>query len=76
MGTAFERRVKKLRERYYAALEEKRKQTQEKPTETEKVEKTADFPKHVGGGYYELSNGEKIRGKDAAIKAEKALSGE
>lgn len=31
------------------------------------------YPKHVGGGYYELSNGEKIKGKDAAIVAEKAL---
>ena len=31
------------------------------------------YPKHVGGGYYELSNGEKIKGKDAAIEAEKAL---
>lgn len=33
-----------------------------------------DFPKHTGGGYYELSNGEKIKGKDAAIEAEKALA--
>lgn len=31
------------------------------------------YPKHTGGGYYELSNGEKIKGKDAAIEAEKAL---
>jgi len=37
----------------------------------------SEFPKHTGGGYYELSNGEKIQGKDAAIEAEKALkSGE
>ena len=26
-------------------------------------------PKHVGGGWYELSNGEKIRGKEKAIEA-------
>lgn len=33
-----------------------------------------DFePEHVGGGYYLLSNGEKIKGKDAAIKAEAEL---
>ena len=25
------------------------------------------FPRHTGGGYYELSNGEKVKGKDAAI---------
>ncbi|MGH1285288.1 hypothetical protein [Bacillus toyonensis] len=24
---------------------------------------------HVGGGYYELPDGEKVKGKDAAIKA-------
>ena len=29
-----------------------------------------DFPKHTGGGYYELSNGEKVKGKDAAIIAQ------
>lgn len=27
-------------------------------------------PEHIGGGYYELSNGEKVRGKDEALKAE------
>ena len=25
--------------------------------------------KHVGGGYYELPNGERVRGKDAALAA-------
>lgn len=36
-----------------------------------------EYPKHVGGGYYELSNGEKVQGKDKAIEAEQALkSGE
>lgn len=33
----------------------------------------AEFPKHTGGGYYELSNGEKVKGKDAAEKAENEL---
>lgn len=33
----------------------------------------SEFPKLTGGGYYELSNGEKVQGKDAAIEAEKAL---
>ena len=32
-----------------------------------------EFPVRTGGGYYELSNGDKIQGKDAAIEAEKAL---
>ncbi|MDR7870312.1 MAG: hypothetical protein RIN55_05600 [Tissierellaceae bacterium] len=32
------------------------------------------FPRHLGGGYYVLSNGEKIKGKEEAIKAEEELS--
>jgi len=32
-----------------------------------------EFPKHIGGGYYELSNGEKVKGKDEAIAAEEEL---
>jgi hypothetical protein len=31
------------------------------------------YPKHVGGGYYELSSGEKVKGKADAALAEKAL---
>lgn len=31
------------------------------------------FPKHVGGGHFELSNGEKVKGKEAAEEAEKKL---
>lgn len=34
-------------------------------------EETADI-KHVGGGWYELPNGEKVQGKDEAIEALKA----
>jgi len=36
----------------------------------------AEFPKHIGGGYYLLSNGEKIKGKEKALEAERALGGE
>ena len=32
-----------------------------------------DFPKHVGGGWYELSNGEKVQGKQEAEEAEADL---
>lgn len=39
----------------------------------EVTEDEIEFPKHVGGGYYELSNGEKIKGKDEALKAENEL---
>jgi uncharacterized protein YdhG (YjbR/CyaY superfamily) len=33
-----------------------------------------DFPKHTAGGWYELSNGDKVQGKDNALEAEAALS--
>lgn len=36
-------------------------------------EQEMEFPKHTGGGHYELSNGEKVQGKEKAIEAEKAL---
>lgn len=36
-------------------------------------QKDETFPKLLGGGYYELSNGEKVRGKDEAVGAEKEL---
>lgn len=34
------------------------------------------FPTHVGGGWYELSNGERVQGRDEAEAAEAALTGE
>ena len=37
------------------------------------IDITEVYPKHTGGGYYELSNGEKVKGKEAAEEAEKAL---
>ena len=35
-----------------------------------------EYPYHTGGGYYELSNGEKVRGKDEAAAAEEELHSE
>ncbi len=35
-----------------------------------------EFPNHVGGGYYELSNGEKIKGKKEAQKEQDELVGD
>jgi hypothetical protein len=32
------------------------------------------FPKHTGGGWFELSNGEKVQGKEEAATAQKELS--
>lgn len=36
----------------------------------EEIEDIPEFPKHTGGGYYELSNGEKVKGKEAAMEAQ------
>lgn len=52
-----------------------------KPIEGEEIETAtkpqgetaAKWPKHVGGGWYQLSNGEKIRGEEEAIAAQKEL---
>lgn len=44
--------------------------TKKKRTEPKKVESSIAFPKHVGGGWYELSNGERVQGKEEAIKKE------
>jgi hypothetical protein len=33
----------------------------------------SDFPKHTGGGWYELSNGDKVQGKEEAKEAEKEV---
>ncbi|WP_130807652.1 hypothetical protein [Senegalia massiliensis] len=41
--------------------------------DTEETIDNTDFPKHTGGGWYELSNGEKIQGKEEALKAENEL---
>ncbi|WP_419877732.1 hypothetical protein [Brevibacillus centrosporus] len=30
----------------------------------------SEWPKHIGGGNFELSNGDKVKGKDAAIAAQ------
>lgn len=37
------------------------------------VDAKETYPVHTGGGYYTLSNGEKVQGKDKAEAAEKAL---
>lgn len=36
----------------------------------------AEFPYHVGGGMYVLSDGSKVRGQEAAQKAEDELDGD
>lgn len=41
--------------------------------EPDDVDDAKTFPHHVGGGTYELSNGQKVKGKDEALEAEAAL---
>lgn len=43
----------------------------EEPARHEPVsvdEEVEQYPKHVGGGWYELSNGERVQGKEEALK--------
>lgn len=42
-------------------------------TEDQGKDDKNEYPKHIGGGYYELSNSEKIKGKEEAIIAQKEL---
>lgn len=46
------------------------------PLLEEVSEGDTEFPKHLGGGYFELSNGEKVKGKEAAIEAQAAIDAE
>lgn len=38
-----------------------------------KDDEVTEYPHHIGGGTYELSNGEKVKGKEEALAAEEAL---
>jgi hypothetical protein len=46
---------------------------EEKPPKDTK-EPPPEFPRHVGGGNYLLSNGEKVKGKQEALAAEAVLT--
>lgn len=39
-------------------------------------DENTEYPKHTGGAWYELSNGEKVQGKEEAFAAEEALKAE
>ena len=43
------------------------------PLKEKVTETSSKFPKHTGGGWYELSNGEKVQGKEHAVAAEDEL---
>ena len=52
---------------------EKREKIDATDSEESKTIEGEPYPKHTGGPWYELSNGEKVNGKDNAIKAQKEL---
>lgn len=35
---------------------------------------STEWPRHVGGGFYELSNGDRVKGKEAAHEAQAELA--
>ncbi|WGG44177.1 hypothetical protein [Rossellomorea sp. DA94] len=45
----------------------------QEPEESKQSSEESEFPKHTGGPWYVLSNGEKIQGKEEAIAAESEL---
>ncbi|EOR25013.1 hypothetical protein A499_06415 [Niallia nealsonii AAU1] len=73
VGETFPREGVEVSERRLAILSTD--QNAAKKVLIEKLEEGEEdvFPKHTGGGYYELSNGEKVKGKEAAEKAEDEL---
>lgn len=48
--------------------------TNEPPGKSNDKLSNSEYPKHIGGGQYELSNGEKVKGKDAAMIAQVAIN--
>lgn len=61
----------------YAAMSQERRARLAENTEAgadAKGDTDSEFPKHTGGGWYELSNGDKVQGKEDAEKAEAKLS--
>jgi hypothetical protein len=56
---------------YYTEDPERAKHLQQEGYlgEEVQVDSEEDWPKHVGGGHYELPDGNKVKGKDNALKA-------
>lgn len=80
----YEKRVLKLREHVLKNQKENDLSDEAKADENESAEEslasenqveeketpTVKYPIHTGGGWYELSNGEKVQGKEEAEKLE------
>ena len=50
-----------------------RKQAQMPANKAVQPPQNKEYPKHKGGGYYELSNGDTVRGKEEANKQQRSL---
>lgn len=46
---------------------------EDKEVKADNPPKLPEWPKHTGGGWYELSNGEKVQGKEEAVEAQAQL---
>lgn len=70
-----EEREQLLREKEYIVqiADQEAKEANKEDGEEKQEEKNQEFPMHKGGGNYVLSNGESVKGKDAAIEAEEKL---
>lgn len=62
--------------KYGFQLPDSQVETMSVPVDDTEDTDNVEYPVHTGGGYYELSNGEKVQGKDKAIEAEKELAEE
>lgn len=63
-----EERIQLLQEKGYIGEGASDSHAPDNPDEEE-----VEYPLHKGGGNYVLSNGDKVKGKEDAIKAEEAL---
>ena len=59
---------------FVKALKGKAEASGEDALSLDAPEDAVSYPKHAGGPWYELSNGERVKGKEAALEAEAALS--
>ena len=53
--------------------EEEDQENDKQPQNTDEDGSESEYPKRTGGSWYELSNGEKVQGKDEAVEAQQEL---
>lgn len=63
-------RLEELQQLGYVTAPESEDQEDKDQEDPNQQNDNTEWPKHNGGGNYVLSNGEKIKGKDAAVAAQ------